>query len=179
MPLHVFAQDALHSIVVETKRAANLLLGHESLVFDQVADSTDISWITRPSGPRQISKLSAPVREVCCSVLDSPECGGIHAIDSLEFGEDCLVRSTVAPEDMNRGTHLEVQSRRFRPRSFLFDGSVILLKRFLVLALQQEIFKDGVLHTGTFSAHAGRWFIADGIGERTHRAPVHEFHTQI
>jgi hypothetical protein len=41
--LQVFAKDALHSVMLETKHAADLLLGQESLAFDQAGDSIDIS----------------------------------------------------------------------------------------------------------------------------------------
>jgi hypothetical protein len=73
----------------------------------------------------------------------------------MEFGEDCLVRSTLAPKEVNHSAYLEGYSRTLRPRSFSCNDSIILLKRFLVLTLQQYALKDGVLHIGTFSAHTG------------------------
>jgi hypothetical protein len=128
--LPVFAEDALHSVVVAAKHVADLLLGQESIAFDQVAGLIDISWVTRPSGPRQISKLSVPIREARWPVLDSPKCGDIHARDSLEFVEDCLVRSIHAPEEVNHSTDLERHSRALRPRSFSFIGRIVLFKVF-------------------------------------------------
>jgi hypothetical protein len=80
----VVAQDTLRRFVAEAKHMTDLLMGQGSLTFDQVADSIAISWGVMHSGPGQISKLSVPVREVRCPVLESPECGGVRAIDSLE-----------------------------------------------------------------------------------------------
>jgi hypothetical protein len=43
-------------------------------------------------------------------------------------------------------------------------------KIFFVLMLRQYIFKEGVLHTGIFSAHTVHWFAVEEIAERTYRA---------
>jgi hypothetical protein len=41
--LQVFAQHVLHYVVVEAKQLADLFLRQESLAFDRVGDSIDIS----------------------------------------------------------------------------------------------------------------------------------------
>jgi hypothetical protein len=44
-------------------------------------------------------------------------------------------------------------------------------KDFLVLMLQQHMFKDGVMHAGAFSAHPEHWFMVEGMSEGTCSTP--------
>jgi hypothetical protein len=103
------------------------------------------------------------------SIYGESRVWGTRAIDLLEFGEDCLVRSTLALEEVNHDTVLEGHFCTLRRRSFSFDGSITILKNLLVLTFQQSIFKDGVMHTGTFSAQTGHWFIVEEISKRIYR----------
>jgi hypothetical protein len=59
--------------------------------------SVDLSSVTRPPAPGQISKLGAPALEGCGPLLDGPQSDHVLATDFLEFCEDCRAGGMLEP----------------------------------------------------------------------------------
>jgi hypothetical protein len=89
--VEVIAHDTLYCFMVDARHLCDLLPGWVSLAFDQHMDSVNLSSVTRPLRPRQISKLGATAIESRGLLLGGPQRDRILAIDFLEFGADCLV----------------------------------------------------------------------------------------
>jgi hypothetical protein len=81
----------LYNFMVDPQRLDDLLLRLVSLAFDQRTDSVDLSSVTRPPGPRQISMLGVPAIEGCGLLLDCLQRDHIGSINFLQLGEHCLV----------------------------------------------------------------------------------------
>jgi hypothetical protein len=80
----VIALDALHSLMVDVQHLSDLLLGQTSFTFNQRTDGVNLCGVTRTPGPRQISKLDAPVIKGRRPLLDGLQCDHILAITFSE-----------------------------------------------------------------------------------------------